>query len=212
MIVKFSQAERDRVVAAIVAAERHTSGEIVVTAARESDDYIHVPLHIAAAAAFVAGLVVALAQWRGTWFEIGLWELLTAELLVFVAVALTLSLEGVRYWVTPRRLMVKYAHRNAASQFLAINAHMTRGRNGVLIFVSQLERYCEIIGDTAVAAKVPQSEWQAIVDAMLPMMRHGKAADALVTATERCGEVLSRYFPPKADNPDELPDRFVILE
>lgn len=212
MAVKFSQSDRERVVAAIAAAELRTSAEIVVTAARESDDYIHVPLHIAAGAAFVAGLVLAFIEWRGTWSEIGLWELLTAELVVFTAVALALSLESVRYLITPRRLMTKYAHRNAASQFLALNAHTTRGRNGLLIFVSQVERYCEIVGDTAVAAKVPQSEWQAVIDAMLPQMRHGKVADALVMATDRCGDILSRHFPPDQDNSDELPDRFIVIE
>jgi putative membrane protein len=212
MIVAFTQAQRDRVVDAIVEAERRTSGEIVVTAARESDDYIHVPLHIAAAAAFVAGLGLAFVQWRGTWYEIGLWQLLTAQLAVFLAVALVLSLEGVRPLVTPRRLMVKYAHRNAASQFLALNAHTTRGRTGLLIFVSQLERYCEIIGDAAISARVPQSEWQSIVDAVLPMMREGRVAEALVMATERCGDVLAKHFPPQADNPGELPDRFIVLE
>jgi hypothetical protein len=44
--------EFDRQVsAAIKAAEKDTSGEIVVVLAHRSDDYLHVPLHYAAAAA-----------------------------------------------------------------------------------------------------------------------------------------------------------------
>lgn len=212
MIVDFSPEDRERVVAAIARAEARTSGEIVVTAARESDDYIHVPLHAAAAVAFAAGIVLALVAWRGTWFQIGVWEVLTAELAVFAVTALVLSLDSVRYLITPQSLMVKYAHRNAASQFLALNAHTAAGRNGLLIFVSQLERYCEIIGDTGIAAAVPQADWQAIVDAVLPLMRQGKVAEALVMATDRCGDVLAARFPPQKDNPNELPDRFVVLE
>ncbi len=212
MIAVFSEEDRRRVIAAIAEAERRTSGEIVVTAARESDDYIHVPLHIAAAAAFLAGIVLAFVAWRGTWFRIDLWEVLTAQLLVFIIVALALSVEAVRVRITPRRLMVKYAHRNAASQFLALNAHTASGRNGLLIFVSQRERYCEIIGDTSVTLRIPQSEWQAIIDAMLPLLRKGRATDALVLAVARCGDVLAARFPPPIDNADELPDRFVILD
>ena len=212
MIATFSDSQRQLVVDAIKAAERRSSGEIVVTAARESDDYIHVPLHIAAAAAFAVGLGIAIVQWRGSWYDFSLWQVLAIQLAVFVVIAALLSLDAVRRAITPRRLMTKYAHRNAASQFLALNAHTTVGRTGVLIFISQIERYCEIVGDTAITAAVPQAEWQAIIDAMLPMLRRGKVADALVMATQRCGGVLARYFPPSTDNPDELPDRFIVLE
>ena len=36
-----------------------------------------------------------------------------------------------------------------------------KDRNGVLIFVSLAERYARIIADEGIAARVPQSQWQA---------------------------------------------------
>jgi putative membrane protein len=107
--------------------------------------------------------------------------------------------------------MRKYAHHNAASQFLARNLHTTHARTGVLIFVSLLERYCEIVADTSIAEKVDHETWQAIIDEMMPIIREGNLDDGLERGLKRCGDVLARHFPPGALNPNELPDHLIIL-
>jgi putative membrane protein len=131
--------------------------------------------------------------------------------MVFIVVALVLSQSWFRYLVTPSVLMRKYAHRNAATQFLAVNAHSTGGRTGVLIFVSLLERYVEIVADTAIAVKVSHADWQRIVDQMLPLLKAHKLTEALVLGVEHSGEKLAKHFPPSAANPNELPDHFIVL-
>jgi uncharacterized membrane protein len=55
-----SEKTRRQVSAAIKAAERDTSGEIVVVLAHRSDDYLHVPLHYAAAGALALPLILYL--------------------------------------------------------------------------------------------------------------------------------------------------------
>lgn len=204
--------DRARVTKAITAAEKHTRGEIIVVATAQSDDYIHVPIHIAAALAFTMPLLVPFIAKLLPWQTISHGWVYLIQLVVFILAALILSLEPLRYLVTPKSLMRKYASRHAASQFLSMNMHGTRGRTGVLIFVSLLERHCEVIGDTAIAAKVTQATWQAIVDEMLPILREGRIADGLVTGVERCGAVLAQHFPPGAPETNELPDRFIVLE
>jgi putative membrane protein len=202
---------RHKVTAAIKKAERRTSGEIVVIAARQSDDYIHVPLHIAAALALAVPFVLPLLARFFPWTAVSLFWVFLVQLVVFIVVAVILSFAPLRYYVTPKRLMHKYAHANAASQFLAVNLHGTDGRTGVLVFVSLLERYCEIIGDTAISSKVGRAEWQSIIDDILPIMHGGNVSDGLAHAVERCGEVLAKHFPPGAPNPNELPDHFIVL-
>jgi putative membrane protein len=203
--------ERQKVTLAIKKVELLTSGEIVVIAARQSDDYIHVPIHIAAGAALAVPFLLPLANRFFTWSVVPLYWVFLIQLITFIVVALVLSLNPLRYWVTPKSLMRKYAHRNAAAQFLAVNAHGTGGRTGVLIFVSLLERYCEIIGDTAIAKKVDHKTWVSIIDEMRPDLRSGNLTDALVHAVERCGHELAKHFPPGAENPNELPDHFIVL-
>jgi putative membrane protein len=211
MSERLPKAERQKVSLAIKKAELLTSGEIVVIAARESDDYIHVPIHIAAGVALAVPLLLPLANRFFTWSVVPLSWVFVFQLLTFIVVAILLSLNPLRYWVTPKSLMRKYAHRNATAQFLAVNAHGTGGRTGVLIFVSLLERYCEIIGDTAIANKVPHETWVAIIDEMRPSLRSGNLTDALVHAVGRCGHELAKHFPPGAENPNELPDHFIVL-
>ena len=206
-----SHSQRQQVTLAIKKAELLTSGEIVVVAARQSDDYQHVPIHFACGFALAIPFVIPVLAPLFAWSVVPLkWVFLT-QLLSFIALALVFSLPPLRYWITPKSLMIKYAHRNAATQFLAVNTHGTGGRTGVLIFVSLLERYCEIIGDTAIASKVNQLIWQSIIDDMLPLLREGKITQAMVFATDRCGDELAKHFPPGSENPNELPDHFIVL-
>ena len=204
--------ERAKVTEAITAAEAHTSGEIVVVAARQSDDYIHVPIHIATAAALAVPLAEPLLARFASWSAITIGQLFLVQLVTFITVALILSLPALRYSVTPKKLMKKYAHRNAAAQFLASNLSATRERTGVLIFVSLLEHYVEVIGDKAIAEKLTQHDWQKIVDDMLPLLKEKQTTDALVLAVHRCGALLATHFPAGRHNPNELPDHFIVLD
>ncbi len=206
-----SPEERSKVTLAIKKAELQTSGEIVVVAARESDDYIHVPIHIAAACALAVPFLMPLLARFFPWSAVSLSWVFATQLIVFIVVALVLSLPVFRYMITPNRLMRKYAHRNAATQFLAVNTHGTGGRTGVLIFASLLERYVEVIGDTAIAQKVTKADWQIIIDAMLPLLANNQTTDALVVGVEHCGAILKQHFPAGSHNPNELPDHFIVL-
>ena len=207
-----SPTERAKVTEAITAAEAHTSGEIVVVAAWQSDDYIHVPIHIATALALAVPLAEPLLAQFASWSAITIGQLFLVQLVTFITMALILSLPALRYLVTPKKLMKKYAHRNAASQFLASNMSATRERTGVLIFVSLLEHYVEVIGDKAIAEKLTPHDWQKIVDDMLPLLKEKQTTDALVLAVQRCGALLAKHFPARRHNPNELPDHFIVLD
>jgi putative membrane protein len=203
--------DRQRVVAAIKQAEVKTSGEIMVVVARQSDDYVHVPIHIAAGVALAVPFLLPWAEKLFPWAAVSLWWVFGVQLAAFIVVALVLSHNWFRYRVTPRRLMRKYAHRNAASQFLTFHTHATGGRTGILLFVSVLERCVEVVGDTAITAKVTPADWQKIVDAMLPLLKEDKLTDGLVLGVELAGRTLSSHFPPDTPNPNELPDHFIVV-
>lgn len=203
--------DRQKVTLAIKKAELLTSGEIVVIAAHQSDDYVHVPIHIATGAALAVPFLLPLLSRFFPWTAVSLFWVFMTQLLVFIIVAIVLSHHPFRYWVTPKKLMRKYAHRNAATQFLAVNTHGTGGRTGILIFVSLLEHYCEVIGDTAIASKVSRQTWQSIIDEMVPHLRSGNLTEGLVHAVDRCGHELAKHFPPGTPNPNERPDHFIVL-
>ncbi len=79
----------------------------------------------------------------------------------------------------------------------------SRSAPGILIFVSLAERYARIIADDGISAKVPQSQWQSAIDALIAHMRDGRIADGFVAAIDLCGDELARNFPRTEPAPDE---------
>ena len=197
--------DRHRIAAAIKQAESGTSGEIVCVLARSSGDYGTLPLIWAAMVALALPWpLIALTQYP-------VQRIYVLQLLVFCLLALVLTLSRLRLALVPRSFKRAQAHRAAAEQFLTRGLSRTSGRTGVLIFVSLAERYARIIGDDGIAAKVKQSEWQGIVDALTARMRRNEIADGFVEAVEAAGVMLSEHFPPGAHNRDELPDRIYVI-
>ena len=80
-----------------------------------------------------------------------------------------------------------------------------------MIFVSLAERYVRIIAGERIAAHVPQSEWQAAVDALIAEIRSGRIADGFVVAINACEKVLAAHFPRTQMSRDELPDRIYLI-
>jgi putative membrane protein len=81
----------------------------------------------------------------------------------------------------------------------------------VLLFVSEAERYVEILADAGIAQKVPRETWEAAVTALTREIKAGRPADGFVAAIGLCAKVLAEHFPPGAINRDELPNAIVEL-
>lgn len=198
-----SEAERDRVEAAVRQAEAGTAGEIVVVLSRQAASYRSVPL--------LYGLLGALLA---PWPLIGLTGLSAMRIFaVQLAVALLCMVVG---WLRPLALLphsVKRARAReaAAREFVARGMADTRGRTGVLLFVAAAERYAEVIGDLAIKGRVADTEWRGVIDALVPAIAAGRAADGLTAAVERIGAILARTVPPESPARDELPNRVVVL-
>ena len=201
----FSEPEHQSIAEAIAAAERKTSGEIVVVVAAESDTYLYVPLLWASALA----LLVPWPLIYFTWVSVQ-W-IYAVQLAVFAILLILMLPRPVRLMLVPRSVKHARAHKSAVEQFLVQNLHTTAGRTGVLIFVSVAEHYAEILADAAIHAKVPETTWQTIVDDLTDHIGRDQAADGLVRAIEAAGRHLAEHFPPGKEDPDELPNHLIVL-
>ena len=200
-----SPQDRERISAAVQRAEGATSGEIVCVLARRSAD-------TGALAMLVAALLALALPWALMVFTaLPLQEILGLQLALFVGLAVLLSMPPLAVLLLPRSVRRAAAHRAALEQFVARGMGRTGGRTGVLIFVSLAERYARIVADEAITARVPQSEWQDAVDALIGHMREDRIADGYVEAIERCGRVLAAHFPRRPDDRNELPDRIYLV-
>jgi putative membrane protein len=87
----------------------------------------------------------------------------------------------------------------------------TRGRTGVLLYLSLAERRAEIVADEAIASQVEPEVWGEAMAALIDEVKHGRPGHGMALAVEKIGAVLAPILPPRADNPDELPNRLITL-
>jgi putative membrane protein len=203
--MSMSAQDRKRVGEAIRAAEARTSGEIVCVLAETSSDATGLPILLAVAAALaLPWLLVAFTAMPVT-------RILLLQIVTFVALAVTLCLPRVRVALLPRAMRRALAHRAAMEQFMIRGIARKKERTGILVFVSLAERYARIIADEGIAARVPQSEWQGAVDALVAQMSGGRIADGFIAAIEVCGRGLASHYPRSETSRDELPDRIFLI-
>jgi putative membrane protein len=198
--------EQKQVAQAIEAVERQTDAELVTVLAASADDYAYVPLIWAG---LVALLLPGLINYYPGWLNAN--ELLLTQIATFIAVALLCRLPAVTSRLVPGAVRHWRAGSLARRQFLEQNLHATVNGTGILIFVSEAERYVEIIVDDGIARHVDDMVWRSMVDVFTRQVSEGKILEGFLGCIRSCGEVLSDQVPvTQARN--ELPNRLVVLD
>lgn len=202
--MELSKEDHEAIAAAIHAAERNTSGQIVCVLARSSASYAHVPILWASALALLTPWpLIDFTSWS-------VQRIFLMQLAVFIVAVLVFSLTPLRHVLVPRAVRRARAHRAALEQFVVRRVAHTQNRNGILIFVSLAEHYARIIADEGIAAKVPNTEWQSAIDDLIGHMRGGNIVAGFAAAIARCGAVLAAHAPPDG-SAAALPDRLYIM-
>ena len=203
--MSISAQDRERISSAIRAAEAMTSVEIICVLAKTSSNGTVLPVFIAAVAALtLPWLLVAFTAMT-------VYRILSLQIAVFFALTVLLCLPHVRVALMPRKVRRAVAHRVAMEQFTTRGIARKKDLSGILIFVSLAERYARIIADDGVAARVPQSKWQAAVDALVAHMRDGRIAEGFITAINVCGDELAKHFPRTEASREKLPDQIYLI-
>jgi putative membrane protein len=197
--------DRHRIARAIAQAEHRTSGELVAGVAKSAGDYRRVPLLWPALAALLLPAILLTV-------EPGMpaWTLYLVQAAVFLVLALLAQLP-VGMALVPDAIKQRRAGQLAREQFFERGLHLTRGRTGVLIFVSVAEHYVEILADGGIDALVPPGTWDKAVADFVERVRAGRIAEGFVAAIEVVGARLAEHFPRAPDDPDELPNHLIEI-
>ena len=99
----------------------------------------------------------------------------------------------------------------AEEVFARLRVWDTAHNSGVLIYVQFVDRRIEIVADRGISARVSQSEWDAICRGMESAFRERRFEHGALEAIDRVTRLLAKHFPPRGENPDELPDKPVVL-
>ncbi|OQY34368.1 MAG: hypothetical protein B6241_05130 [Spirochaetaceae bacterium 4572_59] len=217
-----NEKEQERISVAVKEAEKSTSGEIATALIGESSDYALYELVFSLCIGFVyfSSLLFfypSVSVWLGNLF----WDAPEWYVTAFYGIS-TVLVVGLVYFfsnmsfvdrlIIPRKVLREKVRNRALRYFTESGVYSTRDHTGILIFVSLLEKRVEVLADQGISEKIPQNEWNELVAALSRAMRDGQLAGGLCAAVESCGKKLSKHFPIKSDDSNELSDSVDILE
>lgn len=230
MVTSITPDDHTRITDAIRAAEARTAGEVFCVLAHSVSSYRDVSLGWAAAAALLAPMLLIPLGFDPAWLpgvadsweaaqlaardstvarSLGAYAVIQA--VVFGLVFVVTSIPTVKRWVTPRAVRRIRVRRAAMQQVLAHGLQNTPRRTGVLIFAALQDRQVEIIADEGIHARVEDTVWIEVVDALTIALKAGRPAEGFETAITRVGDILADHFPPIPFEPDVLANRLVEI-
>lgn len=200
-----TQADRDRIAAAVLEAEKLTTGEIVPMIVAQSDDYPGARWRLAIVTALLFGFITYffLGDFDPAWI---LWAQLPG---LYVGYGLGNFGSVLRPFLESSRVEQE-VHQRALEAFFSLDLHATADRTGILVMASLLEHRVEILADTGINAKVPKASWDEILNALVGRIKAGDLTEGFCVAVRECGEILGKDFPGAHDNPNEICNKIII--
>ena len=220
-----SEADHLRVTEAVAKAERASDGEIVTIVAPRSDAYHDVGLHYAVLLMLLVPILFAVVPQSWIDWAVGTvlgWNYELSRRFVmtymfakmtgaFLVAWLLFKWMPLRMALTPASTKTRRVRRRAVELFRAGTEKRTKGRTGILLYLSLLERRAEIVADEAIHSQVDADVWGEAMAVLIDEVKAGRTGEGMARAVEKIGEVLAKCLPPTLDNPNELPDRLIEL-
>ena len=103
------------------------------------------------------------------------------------------------------------ARERAIDVFSDLRVWDTEQNNGVLIYLLLADRDVEIVSDRGIHAKVGAREWERICRSMETAFREGDFQGGGIGGIREVTRHLAAHFPATGDDPNELPDKPVVL-
>ncbi|WP_300729201.1 TPM domain-containing protein [Pseudomonas sp.] len=200
-----THAQKRQVEEAVTRAEQRTDAEIVTVLAPRADDYSYIPLLWAS---LIALAVPALVHFISS--DMTIYSLLMLQWATFVVLSLIFRIPVLTTFLIPARVRHWRASNLARRQFLEQKLHHTQDRTGVLIFVSEAERYVEIIVDEGISRHLDNSDWGSIVNDFVRRVALGHTAEGFIACIDASAELLEKHIP-KTQTRNQLPNRLVVL-
>jgi putative membrane protein len=185
------------------AVEERSAAEVVILVRERSGPYLH--------ASVLAG---AIAAYLTLWFQLfspfdySLLLIQIAPALVGVAMGLaTTVLPDLQRWLTPPSMRKRYLQTAARAAFHDNGIGDTRGRTGILVYISRLERDTEVLADRGVRDAVDVEAWDRAIQAIRSSARvRDPDAAAVASAIAALGDLLQPVLPRREHDVNELPD------
>jgi uncharacterized membrane protein len=87
----------------------------------------------------------------------------------------------------------------------------TRDRTGVLILMDMSQRKLRILADFGINEKLASGYLQSMVSQTTWHFNEARYTEGLIELVTSLGKKLAMFFPPRADDINELPNRVILL-
>jgi putative membrane protein len=211
----FSDNDKEKIRLAVESAERGTSGEIATMIVDHSDRYHEAEVLGGVLVAGLAALIVSVAAHYAAILshlplDMTIWSYIPLVfMLYFPARSLFMRFPRLKLPFIDQKRLMHAVRERAVRAFFEKRLYKTRDENGILIFVSLLERKVWILGDRGIDRKIPHETWLDMAREISAGIRAGRACAALCRGIEQCGKLLAQHFPKRPDDTNELPDDLI---
>src|SRR5205809_2764811 len=198
---KFDQASSDLLARAVRDIEKDTDAEIVIVVRGRSGNYRHADYLCGAILALIGLIFVLFSPFEFHTY----WVPIDVVLLFVTGAFLSSRSDMIRRLLLAKKFRAQAARNGAAAMFYEAGIANTHAENGVLIYLSLLERRLEVIADRGILKAVPAMEWNhAVFD--LKQVAKKADPDKLCEALRNLGCVLAECVPATGENLNELAD------
>ena len=155
-----------------------------------------------------------MSEWNIHWdhFEWSIVKIVVSFLVFCVGLPQLYKLDWVKKFMTHEREETEQVWKRAQIEFYANCVHETNEKEGVLIFISLLERQVVVLADKRVSDKLAQKDWDEVVAKIVAGLKKKKLATGLKEGIALCSDLLSGHFPVTSSDRDELPNAIIIKE
>ena len=98
----------------------------------------------------------------------------------------------------------------AEQEFRNLAMDKTRDKTGILIFILLANSQFFIIADSGINSLVQQETWDNIRNEMQSEFKHGHFLEGITSGIDKVGNILSKHFPIKSDDTNELSNKVVL--
>jgi uncharacterized membrane protein len=103
------------------------------------------------------------------------------------------------------------ARERAVELFGRLRIWDTEQNAGVLIYLLLADKRVEIVADRGIHRRVGETAWETICGNMQREFASGRFEAGSLAGLQAVSDLLATHFPPRDENPDELPNRPVIV-
>jgi len=229
----FSTEDKKCITDSIIKAEKNTSGEVAVMVVDSSDSYREAETLGAFILSGLFSLVLEtvrsyLVVLKAAGWDYGLsgfsahtlseaashaavWTYIPMVFILYFPFRLLISkIPEMKIPFLSGKRIEETVRERAVMAFYEKQLYKTRDETGILIFISLLEHRVWILGDRGINAKIAPDFWEIIASELSSGIKEKQYGKSVCLAISKCGEELSRHFPIKSDDTNELADEVIL--